>query len=87
MSRATEMTHRCLGQQRGVPWPHVPSQECEDQLAEEQPCGKAEMAWEQRWLTAVWAGLREVVIPLYFALIRPHLDVVPSLGPPSTRRH
>ncbi|CAM9240006.1 unnamed protein product, partial [Bubo scandiacus] len=39
---ATEMIHRCLGQQRGVPWLHVPSQEGENQLAEEQPCGKQE---------------------------------------------
>lgn len=40
MSRATEMFPRCPGQQRGVPWPGVPSPEGED-LAEEQQCGKA----------------------------------------------
>lgn len=36
MTRATEAIHRCLGQRGGVPWPHVPSQEGEDQLPEEQ---------------------------------------------------
>lgn len=43
MSRATEMFPRCLGQQRGAPWPCVPCPEGED-LAEEQQCGKAPRA-------------------------------------------
>lgn len=87
MNRAAEMFPRYLGQQRGVPWTCMPSPEGED-LAEEQQCRKAPREFMDAEINPnqvcdlaakLWDILKEIIIPFYFALLRPQPDAVPSL--------